>query len=134
MGRPYSDKFIQLVVDRKANGNHSEGTRLAELSIEANLPAAYIASMLNVSRMSVYSWFRDGKRIRKSNLAEVKSLIEKLEKDLASGMLPAKNLAEAASYASYRQSNVMVEDNPPSQGVLFEVETTSQASDNVNAA
>lgn len=133
MGRPYSDKLIQFVTDRKVAGTHSLGTRLAELSIEANLPAAYIAAMLNTSRMSVYSWFRDKTQIRKRNASEVQTLIAKIEQDLMSGILPAKNMEAAAAYASYRPSNVVPEPEPQ-MPLNFITEDAISEQSNVNAA
>ena len=111
MGRPYSDKLVLSVKEHANNGTLTSGTRLAQLCIEANLPAAYVAAMLNMSRMTVYSWFRGKIKIRARNESEVKILIDRIEKDLDSGLLPAKNMAEAQSYANYRpvKKNLEVE-------------------------
>jgi hypothetical protein len=65
--------------------------------VEANLPAKYVAPVLNVSRMTVYSWFR-GTAIRKSNRKLVVALINIIREDRNKGILPARSVAQAKAW------------------------------------
>jgi len=94
MPRTYSESF--LIELYKANPNRT-GTALALACVKANIPAKYIAAALDVTRMTVFSWFR-GKPIRHNNMLKVEVLTDLIESDLAKGILPAKNLAAAKSY------------------------------------
>ena len=94
MPRSYSEEF--LVEMYRADPNKT-GVALAHACVKANLPAKYVAQVLNVSRMSVYSWFR-GKPIRDKNRQVAEVLTDLLEGDLVKGILPARNLMEAKKY------------------------------------
>ena len=94
MPRTYSEKF--LIAMHKGNPRRI-GVTLAKSCVKANLPAKYVAVALNVSRMSLYSWFR-GKPIRDKNLLKVETLTDLIESDTAKGLLPAKNIREAKAY------------------------------------
>jgi hypothetical protein len=114
MGRPFSDNLVRSIKERSNTNSHTLGTRLAELCIEANINAGYVAEMLNTSRMTVYNWFRDKVKIRKRNAPEVEQLISRIEKDLNDGILPIKTPAEGKTYAQYRPNmgtNVDVENH-----------------------
>ena len=94
MSRPYSDSF--LIELFKSNPNRA-GTALALACVKANLPAKYVAWSLDVTRMTVFSWFR-GKPIRHKNLLKVETFTDLIESDTAKGLLPAKNIATAIKY------------------------------------
>lgn len=94
MPRTYSEPF--LIELHKANPNRA-GTALALACVKANLPAKYVAEALEVTRMTVFSWFR-GKPIRHKNLLKVEVLTDLIESDTAKGILPAKNVAAAKLY------------------------------------
>jgi hypothetical protein len=94
MPRTYSNKFIDEVKDGNPNRT---GTALALACIKANLPAKYVAEALEVTRMSVYSWFR-GKPVRDKNRQVIEVFTDLVESDTAKGILPAQNLAEAKAY------------------------------------
>lgn len=94
MSRPYSEAFLLEL--HKANPNRA-GTALALACVKANLPAKYVAEALEVTRMTVFSWFR-GKPIRHNNLLKVETLTDLIESDTAKGILPAKNVASARAY------------------------------------
>ena len=94
MSRPYSEGF--LIALAKANPNRA-GTALAKACVNANLPTKYVAWALDVSRMTVFSWFR-GKPIRHKNLLKVETLTDLIESDTAKGILPARNVAAAIKY------------------------------------
>jgi hypothetical protein len=94
MPRTYSNKLIDEV--KTANPNKT-GIALAKACINANLPAKYVAEALEVTRMSVYSWFR-GKPVRDKNRQVIEVFTDLVESDTAKGILPAKNTAEAKTY------------------------------------
>lgn len=94
MSRTYSNKLIDEV--NKANPNRT-GIALARACINANLPAKYVAEALEVTRMSVYSWFR-GKPVRDKNRQLIEVFTDLVESDTAKGILPAKSIAEAKAY------------------------------------
>ena len=76
MANNYSEKFrLELA---KLN-NNIIGVKLAKLCVNANVPPIYVAEYCNVSRLTVYTWFRGG-AIKNRNYAKVKLLIEEIEK------------------------------------------------------
>lgn len=94
MPRTYSEAF--LIELHQANPNRA-GTALALACVKANLPAKYVAEALEVTRMTVFSWFR-GKPIRHKNLLKVEVLTDLIESDTAKGILPARNMVAAKQY------------------------------------
>jgi hypothetical protein len=94
MSRTYSEAF--LIELHKANP-HRAGTALALACVKANLPAKYVAVALDVTRMTVFSWFR-GKPIRHKNLLKVETFTDLVESDTAKGVLPARTTAAAKTY------------------------------------
>lgn len=94
MPRSYSDKLLLLINREDAKGL---GCDLAKLCVKANLPASYVAHALNVTRMSVHSWFR-GAKLRGKNRQIVEAFMSLVKKDLASGILPARSTAIAKKY------------------------------------
>lgn len=94
MSRPYSEAFLLEL--HKANPNKA-GIALALACVNANLPAKYVAEALEVTRMTVFSWFR-GKPIRHNNLLKIETFTDLVESDTAKGILPAKNTAAAKAY------------------------------------
>lgn len=94
MPKSYSTKFLNelMVADPT-----SLGVQLGRLCVDANLPAAYVAVVLECSRMTVYSWFRgSGISEKKRKLVEV--FMDLVAKDMASGVLPAKGCKDAKNY------------------------------------
>lgn len=94
MARPYSQKFL---LDLNRNENTGTGVDMAKLCVECNLPASYVAKALDVSRMTVYSWFR-GRAIRTSLLPKVEAFVKLVREDMAAGVLPAKTIFDAKIY------------------------------------
>ena len=94
MSRPYSDSFL---IELYKSNPHRAGIALALACVKANLPAKYVAWSLDVTRMTVFSWFR-GKPLRHNNLIKVETLTDLIESDTAKGLLPAKNTASAKAY------------------------------------
>ena len=91
MPRPLSERFV-LGLDRA--DETKDGIKLARLCIKANLAVKYVAEGLDVSRMTLHTWFRGGD-IRQRNILKVKKFIDIIEEGLADGVLPAENLASA---------------------------------------
>ena len=94
MSRSYSEAF--LIELHKANPNRA-GTALALACVKANLPAKYVAMTLDVTRMTIFSWFR-GQPIRHKNLLKVETLTDLIESDTAKGILPARTVKDAKAY------------------------------------
>ena len=91
MPRPLSERFV-IGLDRADESK--TGVQLARICIKANLPVKYVAEGLDVSRMTLHTWFREGE-IRKNNNLKVQKFINLVEQGLADGVLPAGNLASA---------------------------------------
>ena len=91
MPRPLSERFV-LGLDRADESK--VGVKLARLCIKANLPSKYVAEGLDISRMTLHAWYREGK-IRNSNNIRIQKFIDLVEQGLADGVLPANNLASA---------------------------------------
>jgi hypothetical protein len=94
MPRTYSKEFIAEL--ETANPNRV-GIALANACVKANLPAKYVAYALEVTRMTVYSWFRGG-HIRHKNMLKLEAITDLIESDIAKGILPARNNAQAKAY------------------------------------
>jgi hypothetical protein len=94
MPRTYSQELLNIV--NSSNPNYP-GIALAKACIQANLPAKYVAVALNVTRMTLYSWFR-GRPIRFKNQQLVEVFTDLVESDTAKGLLPAKNTTHAKAY------------------------------------
>ena len=94
MSRTYSEAF--LIELHKADPG-KVGTALALACVKANLPAKYIAAVLEVTRMTMYSWFR-GKPIRHKNMIKAEVLTDLIESDTAKGILPAQSAVAAKAY------------------------------------
>ena len=94
MPRTYSQQFIEGL--ENANPQRA-GIALAQACVKGNLPAKYVAYALEVTRMTVYSWFR-GAHVRHKNLMKIEAITDLIESDTAKGILTAKNTAEAKAY------------------------------------
>lgn len=95
MPRSYSEELVRHLLSSVPD--RTLGEALGTACIAANLPAIYVAKVLEVSRMTIHSWFR-GKPIRPANMERAERFYNKLSADLESGTLPVKNLAEAREY------------------------------------
>lgn len=73
------------------------GQNLARICVEANLPASYVCKVFGVSRMALHTWFRGGP-IRNKRMDIVDAFVSLVNKDLKTGVLPARNLKEAKAY------------------------------------
>ena len=94
MPRSYSSRFLLTLSKPDAV---MDGQLLAKVCVEANLPASYVCKVFGISRMALHTWFRGGP-IRNKRMEIVNAFISLVNKDLKSGVLPAKNLKEAKAY------------------------------------
>jgi hypothetical protein len=94
MPRSYSYEFLLALKDADPT---RLGVRLGRLCVEANLPAAYVAKALQVSRMTVYSWFR-GQGVNERKRGVVEAFMTLVQKDMDENKLPAANLYDAKCY------------------------------------
>ena len=75
MPRPYSDGFV-LGLDKADDSKI--GVQLAKVCLKSNLPIKYVADGLDVSRMTLHTWFRGG-ILRQHNKEKVEKFIELAE-------------------------------------------------------
>ena len=94
MGRPFSDKFLRELHASKSEGL---GVQLAKICVKSNVPAAYVAVALEVSRITVYNWFRGG-GIREDKIRTVSTLIDLMNEDFDNGVLPVADNNTAKQY------------------------------------
>lgn len=94
MARSYSEKFLLAL--QKADST-SLGVKLGRLCVEANLPSAYVARALEVSRVTMYKWFR-GQGIREDKRRTVEVFIDLVSEDMKQGLLPATTMFSAKLY------------------------------------
>jgi hypothetical protein len=95
MSRPYSTKFLSEL--ETADDSYRIGYKMAKLCVAANLPAKYVGAALEISRATIHNWFR-GAIPRGKNQDMALAFIRLVEKDLATGILPAKSVKEAKAY------------------------------------
>jgi hypothetical protein len=95
MSRPYSTKFLSDL--DSADDTYRIGYKMAKLCVAANIPAKYVADAMEVSRATVHNWFR-GAVLRGKNQDMALAFIRLIEKDLETGVLPAKSVKEAKAY------------------------------------
>lgn len=107
MARTYSKEFIDLV---ELADPSKAGIILAKVCLRAKLPAKYIAVAMNVSRMTIYSWFR-GNPLREKNQELVKVFIAVLEDDLSKGILPVRGIEQAKAYIEDIVGTQVVDDD-----------------------
>jgi hypothetical protein len=94
MPRTYGSK---LLVKLKEGDSSLLGVQLGRLCVEANLPVAYVAEALEVSRNTVHLWFR-GQVMNETKRKVVGAFMYLVEEDMKNGVLPAINIKHAKSY------------------------------------
>ena len=95
MPTKYSENLMRAVLG--ARSTSPLGMRLGKACVEAQLPAVYVAQVLGVTRMTLHNWFRGGE-IRKSRTDKIIVLLQLIQEDMAKGVLPAGNIADARAY------------------------------------
>lgn len=76
MARPYSDKFL---LGLKTADEERVGIQLAKICVQAKFPALYIANHFEVTRMTIYKWFR-GSYISEKTVLEFNDLLRRLKR------------------------------------------------------
>lgn len=94
MPRTYGDKFLRGLY---SDSTKWKGAELAKVCIKANIPAAYAATALGVSRVTIHAWFR-GASIRRANMRVVEAFMTLVDKDIEAGLLPVRDLKGAKKY------------------------------------
>ncbi len=94
--RSYGQKFLLELRDADPA---RLGVQLGRLCVDANLPALYVAKVLQVSKTTIYAWFR-GQYIREQKRATVEAFIALVQKDMEAGLLPCKTTLDAKTYLS----------------------------------
>ena len=94
MARSYSPEVLLRLA--KADDDLL-GVQLGRLCVEANLPASYVAKALEVSRITMYHWFR-GKGMREEKRKIIEVFMDLVKKDMEEGVLPAINVIAAKTY------------------------------------
>jgi len=94
MPRTYGDKFL---IQLQQADPTLLGVRLGRLCVEANLPVAYVAPALEVSRNTVHLWFR-GQVMHEHKRKVVEAFMYLIEQVMKNGVLPASNLKRAKAY------------------------------------
>ena len=94
MSRTYSEKFL-IALHKKSSGGL--GHQLGKACVTANIPALYIAKALEVSRMTIYNWFRD-KPVASRYKIKVEAILAIIAQDMETGKLPAKSTVDAKFY------------------------------------
>lgn len=96
MPRTYSERFLRELHSNE-NKSNDLGIDLAKTCVKANLPMAYVAKALRVTKLSIFHWFR-GRQIRPDRRRDVLRFIMLLERDLGAGQLPARSTIDAKRY------------------------------------
>lgn len=94
MPRPYSEEFLRFINTTEATGL---GVALGKACVKANLPLVHVARGLNLSKVTLFNWFR-GRGMRESKRHNVERFLEIVERDLESGILPTSSHKEAELY------------------------------------
>ena len=76
MSKGYSKNFIDMVNDADKN---LLGVQLGSVCVKNDIPVSDVAEFLNVSRMTVYNWFKGSTRGCEPHLQKVEKLVNKLK-------------------------------------------------------
>lgn len=74
--RGYSSRTIR---DNEAADANHPGVVLGRLCIAQEIPVADVAQFFDVSRMTIYKWFRGEESPRKKQVAKIEEIIAKLQ-------------------------------------------------------
>lgn len=102
--RSYGEKFLLELRDADPT---RLGVQLGRLCVDANLPALYVSKILDVSKTTIYAWFR-GQYIREQKRRSVEAFIKIVQTDMESGVLPAKTTLDAKMYLSKMVGDTVV--------------------------
>lgn len=74
--RGYSSRIIET--NRNASTTHP-GVMLGRVCISQEIPVSDVAEFFDVSRMTVYKWFKGEEMPRKKHIEKIESVIKKLK-------------------------------------------------------
>lgn len=80
--RGYSSRIIRT--NKDASTAHP-GVLLGRLCIAQEIPVSDVAQFFNVSRMTIYKWFRGQEMPRKRQIEKIEEVIAKLKNKVQSG-------------------------------------------------
>ena len=94
MPRSYSDEYLRMLSRTSLN---TLGIELARVCVQCNLPMAYVAVALGVSKTTIYNWFR-GAGVRENNRSAVDKFLVRVRVDTEAGVLPVTGPKMAKDY------------------------------------
>jgi hypothetical protein len=92
--RPYDKRLLEVI---RTIENPTLGQTLARACLSANIPVTHVAHALEVTRMTIHTWYRGGE-IRGNNKKMINLFMDYVSRDTSSGRLPAKDLEDATKY------------------------------------
>lgn len=93
MAKGYSESHKALIGYEGDN----LGLRLGALAVQAKIPMSHLAWAMDVTRMTIYYWFK-GKKISPQKVPKVEALVRILRLDLENGDLPAETAQERRNF------------------------------------
>ena len=76
MAKGYASSFIKEV---NASDRSKIGVQLGQICISKDIPVSDISDFFNVSRMTVYSWFRGSTNVSEQHWEKIQKLVKKLK-------------------------------------------------------
>jgi predicted DNA-binding protein YlxM (UPF0122 family) len=75
MAKGYASSFIKEV---NASDKSKIGVQLGQICIDKDIPVSDVSDFFNVSRMTIYSWFRGTTNVSEPYLEKAQKLVKKL--------------------------------------------------------
>jgi hypothetical protein len=94
MTRPYSNRLLFSLNIQEDN----LGRTLARECIKAKLSAAHVAVALEVTRMTIHSWYRGGAISRKKNIKMINAFLKLIKEDTEKKILPVRTFKDSQAY------------------------------------
>ena len=95
MPKGYSSELVESL--RYKTVKDGIGVVLAKKCIAANIPSTMVANLMNVSRQTLYAWFR-GAKISSEHVPVIEALIKIIDTDTAAGVLPLVDYKSSKKY------------------------------------
>ena len=90
----YTEKYLRDLQDCNPM---RLGVQLGRLCVSANLPPSEVAKVLDVSRMSVYNWFKGG-AVRSKNVDRIEIFMRLVSDYIESKDLPLQSYKESKQF------------------------------------
>ena len=90
----YTEKYLRDLQDCNPM---RLGVQLGRLCVSANLPPSEVAKVLEVSRMSVYNWFKGG-AVRSKNVDRIEIFMRLVSDYIKSEDLPLQSYKESKQF------------------------------------